>query len=149
MNTESNNYTKILEFLAQFIGDGKYYQITNIVPSLLPSERQTIIEHLICEGLASKKLRTGTYRPSGRRTIAVSSFEELGAAMASIRTVKRDFIEYELMITLKGMSYLENLRKLEMPQSINIHLERNENSIVNKGDHITQSGSFDASKSLD
>lgn len=146
MNTESNNYIKILEYLAQFIGDGKYYQVTSIIPSLLLSERQAIIEYLIGEGFVSKKLRTGASRPSGRRTMAVSSFEELGAAMTSLRNTKSDFVEYELMITLKGVSYLDNLRKVEIPKAINIHLERNENSIVNKGDNITQSGSFDTSK---
>lgn len=148
MSNEPNNYIKILEYLTQFIGDGKYYQVINIVPSLFLSERRAIIEYLINEGFVNKKSRTGVYRPLPRRVIS-TSFEYLQESIDTLRTGKRGFVEYEIMITLKGASYLEILGKSEKPNIINIHLEKNENSIVNKGDNINQSGSFNTSESLD
>lgn len=152
----TNYYLIILNYLKQFQGDGKFYEIEKLFE--LPEtdlNNQNIIKDLIKKGLVDKQIGTGfrTRPPMSVGFLSANGrFETIGGPD---RNWKSKYIPNRLKITFDGSDYLK--KELEMKEKnstkignvTNSHIIlHSPNSSINIGNTQNQSEIIDITRKI-
>jgi len=121
----NNNYLKILLYLKQFEGDGKFHEIESVLGDIDPKEKREIIEELAREDLI--------YLDGGRTTgLPLMGF---GDGRGNIKWIggndeNSKYIPFSGKLKFKGSKYLKEELEMEDKGKYNIKVEGNSTANV-------------------
>ena len=113
LQASANHAIKILEYLQQFAGDGKFYRVDALLVDVRSNEISNIINDLLRNDYVLLKQGTGIYPLPSEHSVISTAFDGLQNTVDNLSQFESTFWPHQLRITVKGAEYLLNRKGMK------------------------------------